>query len=137
MKDRQVSFIILALAILLPAAGAAYYMLAEDSGMVLGLSVASFLVVALGAYVYSGHLDDLAVVNTMPEGEKAQLRTVSVARTSGAMISIATAVAFVGLVIAYHFYDPARAIVVWVSLFVMILLAMVVQLSRPKYRIAP
>ncbi len=137
MKDRTVSFIILASAVIIPVVGVMYYFFAEKSNMVIGLSVVSFFVVDLGAYVYSGYLDVLAGENTMSEDEKAELRTVSVARTSGGMISIATAVAFFGLVITYHILNPDIAIVVWVSLFVMVLLVMVVQLSRPKYRIAP
>ncbi len=137
MKDRTVSLIMLASALIIPVAGVMYYFFAERSNMVLGLSAASFLVVVLGAYVYSGQLDMLAVENAMSEEEKAQLRTVSVARTSGGMISIATAVAFFGLLIACHFFAPEIAAVIWVSLFVAILLAMVIQLSRPKYRIAP
>ncbi len=137
MKDTTVSFIMLASAVIIPAVGVAYYFLEEESKMVLGLSVLSFLVVAFGAYVYSGRLDDLAGANTISDEEKAQLRTVSVARTSGGMIAIATAVAFFGLVVAYHFFDPGIAAVAGISLFVLILLAMIVQLSRPKYRIAP
>lgn len=131
---KAVPLLMFVISMAMPVIGMVYFFTVDRSFMVLGMSFVSFIIMAIAAYVYAGNYEVLAGVDMMSEAERSELDLKAVSHTSGIMTYAAASVSFLAMVFVHWNYSHGLSILVWVILFAGILLLMVAELTRKKYR---